>query len=297
MGIISRIGDGRHTDIWQHNWVLRSSSMRPLLCLSDQRPTRVSELINSTNASWDIPVLQRCFIHVDIHAIMSIPLCTSQASDFWGWQFEKNGIFSVRSAYHMLMQERETREDALTGRTSTSNRGLDQAGWSKLWSISVSSKIKTFLWRLGKQSLAIEDVRTHCNMSLTDNCLLCGNYDSWMHSLLDCSMSRCVCALANEDLVEAMTEVVEPSARQWMFQLKQNVSHALFVEATGTLRALWSSKRKLIHEAIQQQQTPLATHLFIQRFIRDLDIVRVQDQSSSGVEVQRTTGGRLMALK
>lgn len=45
--------------------------------------------------------------------------------------------------------------------------------------------------------------------------------------------------------------------------------------------AIWSSRRKLIHESINQSS--LLTHLFVKRFIRDLNVLEVQNQQVRGV--------------
>ena len=83
--------------------------------------------------------------------------------------------------------------------------------------------------------MATEDVRKHRNMSLVDCCPLCGNTDSWVHSLLECSVSRCVWALADQNLVEVMSEVKEPSAKHWIFHVHEATSEAQFTEVVVTL--------------------------------------------------------------
>ena len=89
----------------------------------------------------------------------------------------------------------------------------EEKGWTTLWSPKIPSKIKTFLWRLAKQSLPTEDVRKHRHMSIIDKCQLCGTVDSWKHSLTECSMARCVWALAVEEIVEVMADISDPSAK------------------------------------------------------------------------------------
>ena len=43
-------------------------------------------------------------------------------------------------------------------------------------------------------------------MAVQDRCPLCSCADSWRHALLDCTMSRCVWALADDAIVLKMTE-------------------------------------------------------------------------------------------
>jgi hypothetical protein len=44
---------------------------------------------------------------LDWEIIENIPLSTMPQDDFWAWHYEKSGIFSVRSAYRMLILKRE----------------------------------------------------------------------------------------------------------------------------------------------------------------------------------------------
>lgn len=67
----------------------------------------VSELIDATSASWNRQKLQMFFTPADIEVILNIALCTRRHDDFWAWHYESKGIFSVRSAYRMLVVNKE----------------------------------------------------------------------------------------------------------------------------------------------------------------------------------------------
>ena len=134
-------------------------------------------------------------MQTDAAAILSIPVCTRHIQDFWSWVHEKNGVFSVRSAYRMLVTTKLRREAWLEGRADPSNTEGEQKAWSKLWKIDVPSKIKIFLCKLAQQSIPTSDLLHHRNMSTVTTCGLCGSEDSWQHSLLHCHAARCVCGL------------------------------------------------------------------------------------------------------
>ena len=51
------------------------------------------------------------------------------------------------------------------------------------------------------------------------------------------------------------------------------------VSLTVTPWAIWSARRKAIHEAIFQ--SPLATYLFVQRFIADLESIKATRTTAS----------------
>jgi hypothetical protein len=119
-GIIRRIGGGSTTRIWADNWIPRDASMRPIVCMANDPPVLVSKLIDNTSVVWRDDKLQQYFLPADVTAIKNISLCTSPMSDFWAWQIEKKGEFSVRSAYRMLASIRNSREDLLGQRGADS---------------------------------------------------------------------------------------------------------------------------------------------------------------------------------
>jgi hypothetical protein len=69
--------------------------MRSLGCLAVEPPTRVSELINATTASSDQEKIQNFFLKADADVILGLPICTHNIEDFWSWNFEKRGMFTV----------------------------------------------------------------------------------------------------------------------------------------------------------------------------------------------------------
>ena len=69
--------------------------MRPTACLKVDPPVRVADFIDETAACWKVAKLQEFFLPMDIEVIRGIPLSTRRHDDFWSWQFERNGVFSV----------------------------------------------------------------------------------------------------------------------------------------------------------------------------------------------------------
>jgi hypothetical protein len=106
-----------------------------------------------------------CQNRTDAELILGLLICTRAVDDFWAWSHERNGIFSVRSAYRMLVETKCRREAWLEGRSSGSNSTRESKSWTMLWKVKVPSKIKIFLWRLAKQSLSSADLLHHRNMS------------------------------------------------------------------------------------------------------------------------------------
>ena len=179
-GLIRRIGSGETTSIWiSMDWLPTDDMRRPVPSSAPHPPQLVRELIDHTSATWDTTKLHEFFTQADREAIMAIPLCNRRQPDFWAWHYDRKGIFTVRSAYRMLITRRVLMENA--GR---SNSREQEKEWSSLWQIQVPSKIRVFLWRLARHSLPSADVLQRRNMADHNTCALCGALDSWRHSLL-----------------------------------------------------------------------------------------------------------------
>jgi hypothetical protein len=84
----------------------------------------------------------------DADTILSIPLPTRRQPDFYAWHHDRKGLFSVCSAYRMMINIKITRESYFDGVQGSSNAESEANGWSSLWMTAVPSKIKNFLWRL-----------------------------------------------------------------------------------------------------------------------------------------------------
>jgi hypothetical protein len=111
---------------------------------------------------------------MDATAILNITLCTRRQSDFWAWNYDPKGMFSIRSAYRMMINTKINKENYYEGNPGSSNSDSLTKGWCSLWKTLVSLKVRVFLWRLSQQSLLTADILEHRNMSRTSSCSVWG---------------------------------------------------------------------------------------------------------------------------
>jgi hypothetical protein len=185
---------------------------------------------------------------MDVEAILEIPLSHRRQGDFWSWHYERRGMFTVRSAYNLLIATRDRREDWLEERAASSNEAGIQKQWSALWSTPVPPKVKIFLWRLAKQSILTNAERLRRHMADTSACQFCGAHDTWRHALIDCTTSRCVWALEEESIIEHMSCSDDGDARAWLATLIATLKKEEQTRVFVKLWALWHARRKAIHE-------------------------------------------------
>ena len=136
-GLRWRVGNGASIHVWEDRWLSVPSTYKvtsPRLFL--QASTWVQELINEDNAEWKSSVIDALFLPHEADIIKSIPISSRLPPDKLIWTETRNGLFSVRSAYHL----------ALT-RLVPSNRGTSsdlsslKRFWKKIWGIQVPHKI------------------------------------------------------------------------------------------------------------------------------------------------------------
>jgi hypothetical protein len=247
-GLLRRIGDGRSTNIWADNWLPHDFMMKPLVSRMINPPQMVSVLIDETMATWKTKLVHACFLPMDAAIILGIPLCTRRQSDFWAWSLDRKGQFSVKSAYRMISSIKSNRENYYERNRGSSNTEADSKAWCSLCKTSVPSKIRVFLWRLAQPSLPTADVLEHQNISRSSICGLCVRLDSWKHSILECNMANSVWALSDDSMVEHMHACGESHAQNWLFHMLETLSHDHFIKLTVTLWAIWTVRRKAIHE-------------------------------------------------
>lgn len=90
---------------------------------------------------------------------------------------------------------------------------------------------------------------------------------------------------SDEQMVEHMCQVTVPNAKEWLFFMNDTRSQGEFTWMIVTLWAIWSSRRKAIHEDIFQ--SPLTTHGFVLSFMSDIQFLQKHTVSTTIVRVPR----------
>lgn len=93
---------GESIRIWRDNWIPRAHGLKPVGSVRHCRLRWVSHLIDDQSRSWDETLVRRYFYACDVEEILKIKIPSSACSDQVSWNFEKSGIFSVRSARSMV---------------------------------------------------------------------------------------------------------------------------------------------------------------------------------------------------
>ena len=114
----------------------------------------VSALIDHDTKRWRRDRLERIFLPFEVEAILNIPICYHAQEDQLIWVGNKNGTFTVKSAYYVARKilEGNSRENHLL-ETKSFVMEKDVA-------LNILAKVRIFVWRL-----CLDAIPTMLNLS------------------------------------------------------------------------------------------------------------------------------------
>lgn len=141
MGLRRRIGDGADTLFYKDPWLPIETTFKPSL---GPRPPAsllssvVSDFISCSH-SLDHEKLAPLLTAEELQVVLGIPLGRSGSRDGWLWHYGKDGVYSVKSGYKLVM---------LQARPASSSYPITLTkSWAGLWALKIPVKIRIFMWR------------------------------------------------------------------------------------------------------------------------------------------------------
>jgi len=86
------------------SWIANEVSRRPITPKGHTLLTR-EELLNPVSGTWDEELIRDVFWEENVKYILATPTNPGH-DDFLAWHFDPRGLFSVKSAYHVLDDEK-----------------------------------------------------------------------------------------------------------------------------------------------------------------------------------------------
>lgn len=141
---------------------------------------------------WDIQLLNVLFSPEEVDLIRNLPLSMQNVKDRRIWHYERNGKFTVRSAYHVARCINVSNGDGVTASSSSTSFAGEKL-WKKLWSACVPGKVKICAWHECLDSLPTFSNLIKQQVTSEDSCVFYGTQvESTKHVLRDCSLERAV---------------------------------------------------------------------------------------------------------
>jgi len=148
--------------------------------------TTVDELINPITGTWDEELIKDLFWTVDANRILQIPHVQGR-EDVVAWHHNRNGYFSVGSAYHIQWLHKFG-----ANRVNQQASGVgDEKVWSKLWKLDVPAKINIFGWRVLHGLLPCRGILANRHIGNLGSCPACQEgCEDIKHVLFTCNRAK-----------------------------------------------------------------------------------------------------------
>ncbi|KAK9673871.1 hypothetical protein RND81_12G195100 [Saponaria officinalis] len=235
-GVRRRVGDGASIKIWSEPWI--PGTQTGLVISRKQEDCaweHVSELMVTGRMQWDAEKVRRGFLPFEAERILSIPLSARGLDDSWFWPWEKDGEYSVRSAYKIL---HGWDDEGLVASSSESNKWI----WAGIWQSPILPRIKTFFWQLCKEALPTK-ARITKRMGRGDGlCPVCwADEEGDLHVFRDCGWVRGF--WAEDDL-----EVVGRDVSEWVSGVWELLGTQERVRFMTACWVIWNARNRWVFE-------------------------------------------------
>ncbi|KAK9990630.1 hypothetical protein SO802_025615 [Lithocarpus litseifolius] len=182
-GLLWRVGNGSSIQMYHNNWLPDPSCKKvlstPHFFASHEK---VSALIDNERHCWAQESIDANFFPFEASLIKAIPLSFDDCRDVITWPLNCDGVYSVRSGYHLLL-DMDLNELPRTSNLSTSKRF-----WKGIWGLKVPNRVKNLMWRAGSDSLPSKS-NLRRKIPIDDTCSNCGlESETTLHAIWSCPL-------------------------------------------------------------------------------------------------------------
>ncbi|XP_074318346.1 uncharacterized protein LOC141655153 [Silene latifolia] len=239
-GLRRRIGDGTATRVWGQSWLPNTHMGRIISpCPQGLENMCVAELMMPNVAVWDGDKLNQLLLPIDVQRVLDIRISPNKPPDIWFWDFKKDGLYTVRSAYKMLVGD-------LGDMAGGSNWARGRWLWNRLWKLSVWPRVKLFFWQLCSEALATRAniaARVGGEYSLFPFCH--SNLESSLHLFRDCGVAKWVWdGLGLGEMTEGRGEDV----KEWVEGYWKNMCMEEGAKLMVGCWAIWEHRNKVVFD-------------------------------------------------
>ncbi|XP_074314656.1 uncharacterized protein LOC141649887 [Silene latifolia] len=240
VGLRRRVGDGVSTLVWRDPWVAGTHSGKIISPRGGADPgLRVADLLVEGSREWNAALVGGLFFPFEVERILKMRVCEQLSPDVWCWVGERDGSYSVRSAYRLLVKQEGESEGA-------SSYSSDGWLWNKIWKAPVLPRIKVFFWQLCNEAIATRGNISLRMGSVAGECVRCGDcVESCLHVVRECGWVGGVWDALDLDLPSSSGYA---RVRDWVEVAMREMEVEEQTEFMTGCWAIWERRNKAIFE-------------------------------------------------
>ncbi|CAL1408755.1 unnamed protein product [Linum trigynum] len=249
MGLRWQIGNGRSASLLRSPWIpqmqLDPPRYNPLVLPEGGDPV-VAEVICRGGGGWCDSKLSQWFDPLTCRHIKTIPLPRQNQEDRLIWHNTRDGVFSVKSAYHLAVSL-----DRRKGRWKSSVSWMDKTSWIRLWDANLPPKLKVFIWQILNRILPTTEALIEKRVPVHPRCPVCwGDQETMEHLFLDCPVARALWGYSGlEYLGEGLPRQTFPVFLKKLMALVSEPK--LLMRVVAVLWRIWRSRNWVVFEGKQ----------------------------------------------
>ncbi|XP_074288248.1 uncharacterized protein LOC141613414 [Silene latifolia] len=189
-------------------------------------------------------MLNQLFLPFEVKRILNIRLSPNEPKDSWYWCLDKEGEYSVKTAYASIVGD-------LYELGGPSNWEKERWLWNRLWKVRVWPRIKLFFWQLCSGALAtLENITTRVRGESLTPCYFCSsNPESCLHLFRDCSVAKWVWDALGVDWNDGGDGVeCAGGVREWVECLWRGLEVGEYWKCMVGCWAIWEHRNKMIFD-------------------------------------------------
>ncbi|CAN1849725.1 Putative ribonuclease H protein At1g65750 [Linum perenne] len=125
---------------------------------------RVADVFIPGVREWDAELVRDLFSEEETEEVLSIPVTSLGGEDKRVWHYSKNGEYTVKSGYHVLLE-----------RVVPMAHLRVEGGWNDIWQLQQLPRVRVMMWRLARDVLPTQERLGRRGMYISDMCGVCGS--------------------------------------------------------------------------------------------------------------------------
>ncbi|XP_060964662.1 uncharacterized protein LOC133033663 [Cannabis sativa] len=233
LGLRKRIGPGTSVQITIDPWLPSLDHSVPVPMVQGLENFTVNSLFQVHNRCWDSDVVKDFFSPTDAAIILGIPIDQSGDVNSWYWAAEKNGFYSVRSAYNLFQDQKHHSANTVSNKF-----------WKILWTLKVPPKAKDLVWRAASNCLATKRNLCIKKVLVESNCPMCDVFaETEWHLLVACDFAWSCFNVAG---LAAVARDSFSSLLSWLEATASSVTSEMLGRVIMLCWALWAARNDLV---------------------------------------------------